>query len=143
MHEWSLAEALISKIEEVSSGRTPLHAKVSIGELMEIEVDVLKEALNVLAKERGMDRLTFTINVEETSFKCNSCGLEWKWKEVAKRMAKELEPYQIIDEGEPTTPFHFLPYLAHAILKCPKCGSRDFEIKSGNTAKLLSVVVEE
>ena len=53
MHEWSLAEALISKIKEVSSGRTPLHAKVSIGELMEIEVDVLKDVGVRAFKIRG------------------------------------------------------------------------------------------
>jgi hydrogenase nickel incorporation protein HypA/HybF len=34
---------------------------------------------------------------------------------------------------------HFLPEAAHAYIRCPKCGSPDFEILSGRGVWLESV----
>ena len=141
MHEWSLANSIISKVVELSEGRRPVKVEIGIGELMEIENDILLQALDVISRETGLNDVRFVVKTETTRFRCNSCNAEWGWKEMAEM--EELKPYFIIDEGEPTTPFHFLPYLVHAIVKCPRCGSRDFETVSGDSVRLLSLEVEE
>jgi hydrogenase nickel incorporation protein HypA/HybF len=44
------------------------------------------------------------------------------------------------EHGEETSEaVHFVPEMAHVYLKCPKCGSPDFEIAEGRGVWLASI----
>jgi hydrogenase nickel incorporation protein HypA/HybF len=38
---------------------------------------------------------------------------------------------------------HFLPEAAHAYLRCPRCGSVDFDVAAGRGVSIVSIELEE
>jgi len=120
MHEWALAEAVIltaSQIAEKEGLKEVTEVKIKIGELQQIEQDIFEFALSQLKNERLMNT-RFVIETVKVEFECMVCGHKWVF---AKEKLGEDEK-----EG-----IHFVPEVAHAFIKCPKCGSSDFEILQG------------
>ena len=120
MHEWALAEAVIAATQQVAEKEKLKEVRevhIKIGELQQIERDILRFALSQL-KQSAFKNVKFHITKAKTTLKCRVCGETWLFKEkkLDKRTAEAI---------------HFVPEVAHAYIKCPKCGSPDFEICQG------------
>jgi hydrogenase nickel incorporation protein HypA/HybF len=119
MHEWALAEAVIaaaSQIAEKEGLKEVTEVKIKIGELQQIELDILEFALSQLKPSK----------FEHAKFKCRVCGHKWFFK-------KEKMDQNVAEA------IHFIPEIAHTYIKCPKCGSPDFEILEGRGVWLESI----
>jgi len=128
MHEWALAEAVIaaaSQIAEKEGLSEVTEVKLKVGELQQIEQDILEFALSQL-KPTKFKNAKLSIEVAKAELKCRVCGHEWFFKK------------EKLDENIAEA-IHFLPEVAHSYMKCPKCGSPDFEILRGRGVWLESI----
>jgi hydrogenase nickel incorporation protein HypA/HybF len=120
MHEWALAEAVVaaaSEIAEKEGLKEVSEVKIRVGELQQIEPEILEFALAQLKTTR-LKNASFTIETAKAELSCRVCGAKWGLeKEGLDEHTKEA--------------IHFVPEVAHAYIKCPKCGSPDFEILQG------------
>ncbi|TRO49734.1 hydrogenase nickel incorporation protein HypA [Candidatus Bathyarchaeota archaeon] len=120
MHEWALAEAVITaaqQIAEKESLREIKEVNIKIGELQQIERDIFRFALLQL-KPASFKNAEFHISTAKTALKCRACEHTWLFRKSK------------LDE-DTAEAIHFVPEVAHAYIKCPKCGSPDFEISEG------------
>src|SRR3990172_618965 len=120
MHEWALAESVIKAAIEIAAKEklaevTEVHVK--IGELQQVERPILQFALKQL-KSANFKNARFRITTAKTQLKCRNCGNIWLFQK---------------QKLDPTTreAIHFVPEVAHTYVKCPRCGSPDFEITEG------------
>lgn len=125
MHEWALAEAVIStaiKAAEEAKIREIAEIKVKLGELQQIDPEIFEFALKeVIPSQLPLLRNTrMELEIEEAILRCGVCGEEWGFREAMKRL----------DDEQPES-IHFVPEIAHVYVKCPKCKSSDFEILKG------------
>jgi len=121
MHEWALAEAVISTISRLAESeglREIKEVKLKIGELQQIELEVFKFALTQLRDSSLLKNAKFNIEVVNAEIKCRNCGFRWS-----------LEKEKI--NGDVAEAIHFVPEVIHAFIRCPKCGSPDFEVIGG------------
>ncbi|MGD0029295.1 MAG: hydrogenase nickel incorporation protein HypA [Candidatus Bathyarchaeia archaeon] len=128
MHEWALAEAVItaaSEIAEKEGLKEVTEVRIKIGEIQQIERDIFNFALSQL-KPAKFEKTRFTVETEKAELKCRVCGQEWLFNE------NKLDT----DSAEA---IHFVPEVAHSYIKCPKCGSPDFEIIRGRGVWLETV----
>ncbi len=120
MHEWALAEAVLSAVSEIV-GRERLdevtEINISIGELQDVEREIFKFALNQMKPAR-FEKARFRITRAKTLLKCRNCGNEWQLKNQKINAAQKEA-------------IHFIPEVAHTYIKCPRCASPDFEITKG------------
>ena len=136
MHEWSVSEGIVraalaavaknslKKVEEVV---------VYVGELAQLDISILQEAVKVFSENTVLERSYFRFEVVKAKFECKKCGATWTLKDVIKTIEEETKASRILDEegGERDLPLHYMPEIVYAFSKCPKCGSRDFEVVSG------------
>ncbi|MEM3641578.1 MAG: hydrogenase nickel incorporation protein HypA, partial [Candidatus Bathyarchaeia archaeon] len=115
----------ISQIAEKEGLKEVREVKIKVGELQQVEVDILKFALSEL-KMGKLKNAKFFIETVKAELKCRICGYEWSFSRNR------------LDE-ESTEAIHFIPETAHAYIKCPRCGSPDFEILQGRGVWLESV----
>jgi hydrogenase nickel incorporation protein HypA/HybF len=128
MHEWALAEAIInaaSEIAEKEGLKKITGVTVGIGEIQTIEPDILKFALSQL-KTAKLKEAKFELKTEKARLKCRVCGNTWVFSKKSVDTC-DLEA------------IHFVPEVAHTYIKCPKCGSPDFEILEGRGVTLQTV----
>ena len=128
MHEWALAEAVISATSEIADKeglKEVTEVKIKVGELQYIELGILEFALSQLKKDK-LTNTKFTMQTENAELKCRVCGHRWVFH-------KE----RVSDETAEA--MHFVPEIAHTYVKCPKCGSPDFEILKGRGVWLETV----
>jgi len=129
MHEWALAEAVISaasQIAEKEGLKSVREVKIKVGELQRVEIDVFEFALSQL-KTDIFKNAQFTVETVRAEMKCRVCGFHWSFSED--RLS-----------GDSVEAIHFVPETAHAYIKCPVCGSPDFEFLSGRGIWLESLV---
>jgi len=129
MHEWALAEAVISTVSQLAEKEglnEVTEVKLKVGELQQIELDVLKFALSQLKTSKLLKNARFDIETVKAELKCRVCGYEWIFR-------KEKMDEDVAEA------IHFIPEMAHTYIKCPKCGSPDFEIVRGRGVWLESV----
>lgn len=128
MHEWALAEGIIStatRIAEKEGLVRITQVNVMVGELQQIEHDVLLFAIQQLRSPMLKDA-KFVLDKVHAKLKCRACSEEWTYSpEVMEESISEA--------------IHFVPEMAHVYIKCPKCGSPDFEILEGRGVWLASV----
>lgn len=120
MHEWALAEAVISavfRIAEEKRLRRVVKVKIKIGELQQIDLEAFRLALSQLSQQYSID-VRFEFECEKAEFKCKACGNLWQFNK------DELKP----EEQEAV---HVIPEVAHAFIRCPRCNSPDFKIVKG------------
>jgi len=120
MHEWALAEGVVSTVEKMAEDeglKQILEVNVKIGELQQVDYEILKFALEQLRTNKTAGA-KFTLETVPAALMCRVCGEKWKFNtlEISK---------------EKTEAIHFLPEMAHIYLQCPKCRSPDFEITEG------------
>lgn len=128
MHEWALAEAVIStasQLAEKEGLKEITEVKIKVGELQQVELDIFEYALSQL-KTGKFKHAKFTIETVQAELKCRVCGYQWPFRK------EELE--EEVQEA-----IHFIPEIAHTYIKCPKCGSPDFEIVKGRGVWLESI----
>ncbi|MGC9345783.1 MAG: hydrogenase nickel incorporation protein HypA [Candidatus Bathyarchaeales archaeon] len=128
MHEWALAEAVIStasQIAEKEGVKEVTEVKIKVGELQQIELNILEFALSQL-KTAKFENVKFDIEIVKAELKCRVCGHQW------------LFSRENLDENTAEA-IHFVPEIAHTYIKCPKCGSPDFEILQGRGIWLESI----
>jgi hydrogenase nickel incorporation protein HypA/HybF len=120
MHEWALAEAILAtatQIAEKEQLKEVTEVTIRIGELQDVEKEILRFALGEI-KSNLFKSAKFRFLKAKTELKCRVCGTTWQFK-------KEKLDHATAEA------IHFVPEAAHTFLKCPKCGSPDFEVASG------------
>ncbi len=128
MHEWALAEAIVEYVKKVTGdSRTVKRLTISLGELQAIDKEVLSFSLTEIFKAEGIEVSDLRLVEEPALFKCRRCGYEWGLRDVD------------VDPGTREL-IHFVPEAAHSYIRCPKCGSRDFEVVEGRGVKVVEVV---
>jgi len=128
MHEWALAEAVVSttlKIAEEKGLKEIIELKIKIGELQQIDQEIFEFALSQL-RSPMLKNAKFSLETVKAELKCRVCNHKWKFS--TKNLNEDVSEF-----------IHFVPEIAHTYLKCPKCGSPDFEILMGRGVWLDSV----
>ena len=128
MHEWALAEAVISTVSQIAEKeglKEVAEVEIKVGELQQIELDVLEFALSQL-KTLKLKNAKFNVQTVKAELKCRVCRYKWLFEK------------EKVNE-ETAEAIHFIPEIAHAYVKCPKCGSPDFEILQGRGVWLESI----
>ena len=120
MHEWALAEGVVSTVDKMAEEEglmQILEVTLKIGELQQVDYEILKFALEQLRTNRTAGA-KFILETVPATLRCRVCGEKWKFnsEEISK---------------EKTEAIHFLPEMAHIYLQCPICQSPDFEITEG------------
>jgi len=128
MHEWALAEAVVSTILKIA-GEEGLEditeVKIKIGELQQIDQEIFEFALSQLQSSL-LKKAKFSFETVKAELKCKVCGHQWSFS------TEDLR--EDVSEA-----IHFIPEIAHTYLKCPKCDSPDFEISIGRGVWLDSI----
>jgi len=128
MHEWALAEAVIAAASEVAEKeglKEIREVRVKVGELQQIEPEIFEFALSQL-KAGKFKEARFILESVKAEFRCRACGHGWVFEKAK------------LDEGTAEA-IHFVPEVAHTYIKCPKCGSPDFEVVEGRGVWLESI----
>jgi hydrogenase nickel incorporation protein HypA/HybF len=128
MHEWALAEAVIAAASQTAQKeglKKVTEVIITIGEMQQIEQDIFCFALSQL-KPAEFAGTKFEVEKERAELKCRACGYEWLFGR------NKLDK----DSAEAV---HFVPEVAHAFVKCPKCDSPDFEIVKGRGIWLKTI----
>jgi len=127
MHEWALAEGIISKADRIAAENNLEITEIiiQIGELQQIDDEILKFALEQLRTD-NMNKAKFTLEPIKAKLKCRVCGEEWR-----------LDLSSLDEESSEAV--HFVPEMAHVYIKCPRCSSPDFEVLEGRGVWLASV----
>ena len=120
MHEWALAEAILASAKQVAEQeklKKVTEVTIKVGELQQIEPPILRFALTQLKPEL-FKNTKFHILKAKSTLKCRVCATTWQFnlKKLDKATAEAI---------------HFVPEASHSFIKCPKCGSPDFEIVTG------------
>jgi len=119
VHEWALAEAIIRCVEDATGGKGGVEeVYIVVGELQSIDLEVLRWALGELSRGTRLEQATFKFEVERAEFACRNCGKRWSLSDAS------------LGEEEREA-VHFVPELVHSFVKCPACGSPDFEVVKG------------
>ena len=129
MHEWALAEAVVSTVSQIAEReglRRVTEVKLKVGELQQIEMEILRFALSELKRSSLLEDTEFIIETEKAELTCRVCGHKWFFKRIE------------IDENAAEA-IHFIPEIAHAYIRCPRCGSPDFEVTRGRGVWLESI----
>ena len=128
MHEWALAEAVIASVSDIverEGFEEVEEVRIKVGELQQVEHDILKFALSQLRPAR-LEGTEFTIEVARAELRCRVCGNEWQFRK------------EDLDEHAAEA-VHFVPEIIHAYVRCPWCGSPDFEVSKGRGLWIESI----
>jgi hydrogenase nickel incorporation protein HypA/HybF len=128
MHEWALAEAVTSSVQKFAENEDFLvvhEVTIRVGELQNVDLEIFEFALTQLRTPMLKNTL-FQIEVLPTELRCRVCKEQWnpQLNALADDIAESV---------------HFVPEVAHAYMKCPNCGSPDFEVLSGRGVWLQSI----
>jgi hydrogenase nickel incorporation protein HypA/HybF len=128
MHEWALAEAVIATAKQIAEKeclKQITGIDVKVGELQGVEKSILRFALSQLTPSH-FKNAKIRISTGKATLKCKVCGTTW-------RLQKSKLDKNTVEA------IHFVPEVAHTYIKCPKCGSPDFEIVEGRGVWLESI----
>jgi hydrogenase nickel incorporation protein HypA/HybF len=128
MHEWALAEAVVTAASEIAEKerlKEVTEVRIRIGQLQQIDNEIFKFALEQL-KTGKFKQAKFKIETAKATLKCRACNNKWFFskEKLDQNMAEAI---------------HFVPEIAHTYIKCPTCGSPDFEILEGRGVWLESI----
>jgi len=128
MHEWALAEAILKSAQEIATKenlKEVTEVTIRVGELQQVERPILRFAI-LQMKPLLFKNTKFHILTAKSMLRCRVCSTVWHFDSKS------------VDE-ETAEAIHFVPEVAHSYIKCPKCGSPDFEIASGRGVWLENV----
>lgn len=133
MHELALADSVVKAAlraaDDAGMDRID-RIVVKVGELQQIERELFEFSLiNVMpAKDARLAGVEFDVSEELVRFRCRACETEYGRDEANKDQ-----------DGDQVEAIHFIPELSHAFVRCPSCGSPDFEIRAGRGITLQRV----
>jgi hydrogenase nickel incorporation protein HypA/HybF len=133
MHEWALADAVVASVLNALPGRDPRRlrsVRLLVGELQAVDREIFLFGLRTLLEPHGIPAERFVIETQKAVLACGSCGHTWPLSEDAGLTEEEREA------------IHFLPEAAHAFVRCPRCGGRDFRVAEGRGVSIGSIEVE-
>ena len=124
MHEWALADSIVGDLLNVSANRGGCIKQVivTVGELIQLDHEILRFALEQVSKDTRLEKVEYEIVEQKASFSCNNCGRVWGFKDIEASLLKTF--------GE-ENPMHLIPDAVQAFVRCPSCGSPDFETPMG------------
>lgn len=133
MHEWALAESIISTVIATAGKKklkTITEIRINIGELQQIEKDIFAFAIDEIIKSQvnELKNVKIMIKTQKAILQCKNCEHVWNFNEIKKRISEE--------ESES---IHFIPEVAFVHTRCPNCSSPDFEIKEGRGISIASI----
>lgn len=131
MHEWALAEATVEAVRREAAGRRVLAVRLAFGELQQVDRSIFAAAVAELAPAAGFGSAALEIAEEPARFACRACAAEWVLADVPGLPADDREA------------IHLLPEAAHAYLRCPRCGSVDFDVAAGRGVSITAVELED
>jgi hydrogenase nickel incorporation protein HypA/HybF len=136
MHEWALAESILSTAVEAAKKekmKRITQIVIGLGELQQVEQDIFEFALDEMLKQTKLLKdVKIVIKSEKSNFVCNNCDNNWTFDDMKKGFDD--------DESEA---IHFIPEVAMVHARCPKCKSPDFEITKGRGVSILSIKGEK
>jgi len=137
MHEWALAESVVvTVVNEAERHNLKRIAKITVkmGELQQVDLDIFKFALEqaLNSYDLTLDSENIIIETDRSILRCKVCGEQWSFRETLDGL-----------KGDEAEAIHFIPEVAHAYIRCPKCGSPDFEIMTGRGVWIESIEGEE
>jgi len=130
MHEFALADAVVKAAvraaREAGMDRVE-KITVRVGELQRIEIDLFEFSLTQVlpAGDPALVGVRFVVEPEPVAFHCRVCGCRFGTADLSGE-----------DDPDSAEAMHFLPELAHAFVRCPGCGSPDFDIVAGRGVTL-------
>lgn len=132
MHEWALAEAVIltsADIAKVKNIERIAIVRIRLGELQRIDRECFGFAFEEIVKSYGtlFDKTTLSFETEPVRLRCRVCAHCWGLSDAG------------LDEHSAEA-IHFVPEISHAYMKCPLCGSSDFDIVEGRGIALSGIV---
>lgn len=128
MHEWALAEGVVSTAARIAKEQgldVVTEVVVRLGELQHVDHEILEFALDQLRTPIMRDA-KFILESISTKLRCRVCGEQWLFSPEA--LGEEI-----------SEAIHFVPEMAHVYLKCPRCGSPDYEVVEGRGVWLASI----
>lgn len=133
MHEWALADGVIAtaiKVAKEKDLEKVTEIKIKMGQLQQVENETLDFAFKELIRQNEffLDGVKIVYEKENAVFKCRVCGRKW-----------EMSNALLMLEEDDRESIHFIPEMAHMHLKCPECGSPDFEILKGRGVWIDSI----
>ena len=133
MHEWALAESVITTVLEAAEKEhldSITEIIIDIGELQQIEQELFSFAVNDIMKTYSpkLKNTKITVHIQPSSLHCKHCGHTWTFNDIKQKLKE--------DEAEA---IHFLPEVAVVHSRCPQCQSPDFEIISGRGVTIRSI----
>lgn len=137
MHEWSLASGIIETISDEYNKQSASSVKqvdILVGEISQIEIDILNDALKTLKTGTVVENSEINIESEKTEIRCRGCDHVFGFEEVR----NELEP---LSEGG-DNPVHYLPESIAAFVGCPKCGGPDLEVLAGRGIRINKIIMD-
>lgn len=137
MHEWALAESILTAALEVAEKeklKKITEIQISIGELQQVEQDIFKFALDqIINEQKGrLENVKIKIKTEKSTLKCKNCENTWNFSDMQKKL----------NENDAEA-IHFIPEVAFVHTRCPKCGSPDFEIEKGRGVSITQIKGEK
>ncbi len=131
MHEFALAESVVRATLQTaeSEGMTAVtRVVVQVGELQQIKKDVFEFALKqVHSDDPRLADTVLVVEIVPARFSCRVCEHGFTLAETGEHDADAKEA------------IHFVPELAHAFMRCPACGSPDFEVAEGRGVGIASI----
>ena len=133
MHEWALAEAVVTsvvKAAEAGGLKKITRVRIRMGELQQIEPEVFQFVVKEVSQPQTplLKQATIEFETEPAVLKCRVCNHEWPFGEAVKGLSEEQ-----------AEAIHFIPEVAHVYLRCPRCDSPDFEFVKGRGVWVESV----
>ncbi len=133
MHEWALADAVVTSVTEALGGRPPGALRgvvIVVGELQAVDMEVFRFGLESIMEQSGLDPKAASVKIQPAELACRACGKRWSLEDPAV-------------DAEQREAIHFLPEAAHAFLRCPSCGSVDFSVEKGRGVHIEAVELED
>ncbi len=132
MHEFALADAVVTTALRAAADAGIDHIDrvvVTVGELQDIRADLFEFSLTqvIPLQDPALAEAEFVVEHEAAAFGCRVCGHGFGLSDLRDPNAEEAEAA------------HFVPELAHAFVRCPHCGSPDFEILAGRGVTLQRI----
>lgn len=133
MHEWALAEAVITsvlKAAEKEGMRKIARIQINVGELQQIEREIFEFALTEVSQPQRplISQAVIELETEPGILKCRACGHDWLFREALRELSEEQ-----------AEAIHFIPEVAHVYIRCPECDSPDFEFTQGRGVWIASI----
>jgi hydrogenase nickel insertion protein HypA len=146
MHELSVAQSIVDAVlseAERNNAKRVKEINVDVGELMQLDIQGLSDALNLLMKGSKLDGAVVFTHLKEASFSCRRCGAKWNMSDTRKELEQVPDDLCIREPDSKELPLHFLPYIYSAFIHCPKCGSSDATTSEGaEDIRLRRLVME-